>query len=398
MSDTVVVRPGLWEPSTLGALCEVDPEVLGASTPRDYRFRYIDISSVSPLSISEELQETSFALAPSRARKKVRRNDVLMATVRPNLKAFARVKGDADLVASTGFAVLRARDGVSDPGFIEQVLFTSGIESQIEGLVAGSSYPAITVANVKRLKLTAPPVAEQRRIADLLSALDEQLEVSAETTVKLEALRKGLFQEMLRRNPPSELIGHHFHLRSGSTPSRAREDYYSENGTPWVKTLDLNEAELVTTDENVSALALTACPVTVHPRGTVLVAMYGGWEQIGRTAILGTEACTNQAITALRPKAEGAWEPGFVLMALQALRHRWRQFAVSTRKDPNITKSDIARFLLPHPSLKDQQEWGRRFEALSSLIRAERDANQKKRLQKSALLQKLLSNEGQAWK
>lgn len=197
MSDNAVVQPGLWEPSTLGALCEVDPEILGASTPRDYRFRYIDISSVSPLSISEELQETSFSLAPSRARKKVRRNDVLMATVRPNLKAFARVKGDGDLVASTGLAVLRARDGVSDPRFIEQALFTSGIESQIEGLVAGSNYPAITVTNVKRLKLMAPPLAEQSRIADLLSAVDEQIEAAEASIAKLTITKQGLASELI---------------------------------------------------------------------------------------------------------------------------------------------------------------------------------------------------------
>ena len=178
MSNSIADKRTSWTQTTLGELCEVDPEILGVSTPGDYRFRYIDISSVSPLSISTELQETSLVHAPSRARKKVQKDDVLMATVRPNLKAFARVKTDGNLVASTGFAVLRARAGISDPKFIEQVLFAPGIEAQIEGLVAGSNYPAITVSNVKRLKLKAPPLGEQRRIADLLSAVDEQIETA----------------------------------------------------------------------------------------------------------------------------------------------------------------------------------------------------------------------------
>ncbi len=201
MSNAITGRPTAWTQTTLGELCEVDPEILGASTPRDYRFRYIDISSVSPLAVSAELQETLFALAPSRARKKVRQDDVLMATVRPNLKAFARVKAGEEYVASTGFAVLRAREGISDPRFIEQVLFTSGIESQIEGLVAGSNYPAITVSNVKRLKLMAPRLAEQRRIADLLSAVDEQIGLLEAYAYKKNALLSGLIDALLLVGP-----------------------------------------------------------------------------------------------------------------------------------------------------------------------------------------------------
>ena len=186
-----------WSPTTLGNLCDIDPEALKGSTPPDYRFRYVDISSVSPLKIAAELQETSFAEAPSRARKRVRRDDVLMSTVRPNLKAFARVKVDGDLVASTAFAVLRARMGVSDPKFIEQVLFSPDIEAQIEALVAGSNYPAITVPNVKRLRVMAPPPDEQRRIAELLSAVDELASISESHMDKLVRTRAGFVQQEL---------------------------------------------------------------------------------------------------------------------------------------------------------------------------------------------------------
>src|SRR5690349_1513492 len=104
MSDANAVQT--WDSRPLEDLCEIDPEVLGAETPGTYAFRYIDIASVEPGRIAKSLQEMQFRSAPSRARKLVRRGDVLMATVRPNLKAFAGVDRDGDLVASTGFAVL----------------------------------------------------------------------------------------------------------------------------------------------------------------------------------------------------------------------------------------------------------------------------------------------------
>lgn len=379
-----------WSPTTLGALCDVDPEILGGGTPRDYRFRYIDISSVAPLSISVDLEEMSFAAAPSRARKRVRRDDVLMATVRPNLKAFARLRDDGELVASTGFAILRARPGVSDAKFLEQLLFTGSIESQIERLVAGSNYPAISVANVKRMKVVAPDFDEQRRIANLLSAVDEKIENVERTLVKVDLLRRTLAHRLVTENPPTVRIDDEFNLFSGTTPSRSQTSYYEHGATCWVKTLDLNERELIATHERVTARALQQCGLRVLAPGAVLVAMYGGWEQIGRTAMLAVPACTNQAITALVPKDANAWDPYFVLKALQALRHKWRDFAVSTRKDPNITKSDIQQFLLPSLKPSEQTVWSRRFRALDELTVCEQQRLGKLRLLKRGLASELL--------
>jgi len=103
-----------------------------------------------------------------------------------------------------------------------------------------------------------------------------------------------------------------------------------------------------------------------------------------------------QAVTSLRPIEKDAWEPYFVLLALQALRHKWRHFAVSTRKDPNITKADIARFLLPRPTLDEQKVWGMRISKLDSLIAVERATVEKMRLQKLSLLQVLLTESPRA--
>ena len=67
----------------------IDLKSLPENTDRDFSFYYIDISSVSEGRITFPTQKTLFREAPSRARKIVHRHDVLMSTVRPNLKAFA---------------------------------------------------------------------------------------------------------------------------------------------------------------------------------------------------------------------------------------------------------------------------------------------------------------------
>ena len=71
-------------------------------------------SDVSTGTISKSLERHVFSSAPSRARRIVKENDLLLATVRPNLKGFAKARKEHDgFVASTGFAVLSAKKDVS---------------------------------------------------------------------------------------------------------------------------------------------------------------------------------------------------------------------------------------------------------------------------------------------
>lgn len=213
MSKQVLNIPQGWKLATLGEICDIDPETLSSSTPGSYSFRYIDIASVSPNRISNQLSLEQFSSAPSRARKKVKANDVLMATVRPNLKAFAKVQETGEFVASTGFAVLRALDGKSHPEFLKQLIFSNAIEQQIDSLVAGSSYPAITVGNVKRLQVLAPTFLEQKSIAEVLSALDEQIEATECEIEKHRHILDGLIDRLLLSGERSSVLGDFAEIR-----------------------------------------------------------------------------------------------------------------------------------------------------------------------------------------
>ncbi|HEX8822289.1 MAG TPA: restriction endonuclease subunit S, partial [Archangium sp.] len=126
------------------------------------------------------------------------------------------------------------------------------------------------------------------------------------------------------------------------------------------------------------------------PPGTVLVAMYGGWQQIGRTAILEIQATTNQAISALVPD-EKSISPEYLLRALQHGRSRWKQVAASTRKDPNITKADVNYFVLPLPSLLEQTQISKMYRAILECLACEEMQTEKLRLLKQGLMEDLLT-------
>lgn len=119
----------------LWAQASLNDEVLPEATHPDWEFEYIDIGSVSRDHGVIATQRLTFGNAPSRARRVVRAGDVIVSTVRTYLRAVARIPDQCDgCVASTGFAVLRARRNadasflgyaVVDPVFVDRVIALS---------------------------------------------------------------------------------------------------------------------------------------------------------------------------------------------------------------------------------------------------------------------------------
>ncbi|MBA3032461.1 MAG: N-6 DNA methylase [Gammaproteobacteria bacterium] len=162
-----------------------------------------------------------------------------------------------------------------------------------------------------------------------------------------------------------------FETKSGTTPSRSRTDYFKGGTIPWVKTLDLRDGPIRLTDEKITPQALGETHLSILPVGTVLIAMYGGFNQIGRTGVLEIEATHNQAMTALLPTPKVS--PYFLNAILIASKDYWKKVANSTRKDPNITKTDVLNFKLPLPPLATQQAIVAEIEAEQALVAANRE-------------------------
>lgn len=154
--------------------------------------------------------------------------------------------------------------------------------------------------------------------------------------------------------------------------------------------MDLNNAEVEGTSERVTERALSETSLRVYPIGTVLVAMYGGFQQIGRTGLLRVPAAVNQAVTAIQPKCD-AIVPEFLIATLNYRVGYWRSVASSSRKDPNISSKDIRNFPLAYPSVPEQRAIAAVLSDADALIAALDQLIAKKRNLKLAAMQQLLT-------
>lgn len=282
----------------------------------------------------------------------------------------------------------------------------------------GSGLKHLQKKDLKKHKVDFPKTTkEQSKIAEILSKVDKAISETEVIIAKYNRIKIGLMQDLLTKgidekgnirneethefkdSPlgriPKEWdflpIANIYDLKSGITPLRSNKKYFSREGHNWVKTLDLNEDYLFETEEKVSDYALNNTSLKLMPVNSILIAMYGGWEQIGRTAILKKEAGTNQAITCLsNPKIE--INSDFVQLLLQYYRFKWKQFAVSTRKDPNITKTDIENFILTFPKdIKEQNSIADKINSIKENISFNEVELNKLKSIKTGLMQDLLS-------
>ena len=150
---------------------------------------------------------------------------------------------------------------------------------------------------------------------------------------------------------------------AGSTPNRARTDYYFNGTIPWLKTGDLNDSFITEIPEKITELALEQTSVKIKPIGSLLIAMYGA--TIGKLGILTIPATTNQACCACVAFQE--IETKFLFYYLLSERDNLRKRGDGGAQ-PNISREKIIAYLLPLPPLAEQKKIVEKLEEILPLI------------------------------
>ncbi len=149
---------------------------------------------------------------------------------------------------------------------------------------------------------------------------------------------------------------------SGGTPSRKNPEFYTGN-IPWIKTGELCSGYIYDSEEKISEEAISKSSAKLFPVNTIAIAMYGA--TIGKVAILGVRATTNQACACAKPN--------------DFTNVKYLFYYAISQKDnfikkgkggaqPNISQEVIKAHLFPLPPLAEQQRIVDRIESLFSKL------------------------------
>ncbi|MBE0862583.1 restriction endonuclease subunit S, partial [Escherichia coli] len=138
---------------------------------------------------------------------------------------------------------------------------------------------------------------------------------------------------------------------SGGTPSRAKPEYYEGGDIPWIKSGDLKDSKIYEANEYITAAGLENSSAKIVEKDSILIAMYGA--TVGRLAILGINAATNQAICNIRPDTTIA-DMKYLYYFLKSKFSYFVENAVGGAQ-PNISQGLIKSLEVPLPSLDEQK-------------------------------------------
>jgi type I restriction enzyme S subunit len=169
-----------------------------ANSSYNHQFiEYLDTSSLTEGNI-EEVQLLSFKEAPSRARRLVKNNDILISTVRPNQKHYGIIKNPKEnFVVSTGFCVLSCKS--IDPYFIYVLLTTDEMTEYMHSIAEGSTttYPSLKPSDIEKIEFLLPPKKLLDEFASLAKSNWNKIEVNYRQIATLENLRDNLLPKLM---------------------------------------------------------------------------------------------------------------------------------------------------------------------------------------------------------
>ena len=401
--------PEGWKLATLGSISISKPEYGANVAKSDFNPdwpRYIRITDINS---HGRLNSDFVSIKPKDADQYIlSRGDFLLARSGATVgKSYLYKKVDG-LCAFAGYLIrFRIDEYKAEPEYIAQYFLSQPFWGWVSRIAREGAQPNINAREYSSIKMILPPLPEQKKIAEILSSVDEAIQATRETIEQTKRVKKGLLQELLTRG-----IGHTQFKQteigeipeewevsrlecvstrsSGTTPNRGQTRYYTKSeGYAWVKTLDLNDRLITLTDERVTESALKENNLVLNPPGTVMVAMYGGFKQIGRSGILGIFAATNQAICSIH--LHNSVLPIFCNFWLVGRRYLWRWFAASSRKDPNITKNDVGGFPIVIPPLPEQEKIAEILSSVDERIQSEQTKMKELEQVKRGLMQDLLT-------
>ena len=370
---------------------------------------YLDTSSLTRNKISEiQFLCDDF---PSRAKRKVKNNTILYSTVRPNQEHFGIVeKNEIDnLIVSTGFATIDVISKDILPKFLFYKLTQPFITNYLQGIAENSvsAYPSIKPDSIASLRFIFPDLPTQQKIASVLSALDDKIELNNRINAELEAMAKTLYDywfvqfdfpnaegkpykasdgkmvynEILKREIPEgwevKTVGDYCRSSGGFA---FKSSWWTDNGMPVVKIKDIQEDYTI----NLSDLAFVDISdkniddkFKAKP-GDVLIAMTGA--TVGKYAIVPyTEKplYVNQRVGYFNLGIKPEKKLPFLINSLNQKYFRESVFTLASgAAQPNISNEQINNIQLLLPSKEIIELYNKVFEPYYSKILLNQKQNQ----------------------
>jgi type I restriction enzyme S subunit len=155
-------------------------------------------------------------------------NDILIAKDGSVLKHIFRVRDEPNYVLLSSIAILRPKTEIINPDYLVYTIKSPVVNDLIlSNFVSGSGVPRIVLKDFKKVQISFPPLPEQERIAEVLSSLDDKIDLLHRNNKTLEQLAETLFRQWFVDETEDSKLSDEFNVTMGQSPPG---DTYNETG------------------------------------------------------------------------------------------------------------------------------------------------------------------------
>ena len=304
---------------------------------------------------------------------------------------------------------LRVRSDISVCSlFLYYYLQQENVKQSIRNIAVGATMPSINTKLLSEIRVSIPSLNIQKRIASILSSLDDKIEVNRKINENLEQQAQALFKSWFVDFEPfknGEFVESELgiipkgwrveriedlsqKMASGGTPKSLNKDYYLGN-IKWYSTKQLKDCFLFDSENHISEDALKNSSAKMFPEGTVLMAIYAS-PTVGRLGILTNPATFNQAAVGIVPKENVGSE--FIYLSLLSERTNLNNLA-SGAAQQNLNVGIVKNYNILVPEQKALDRFNRLAKSYFLLLKKNTEESRRLAELRDTLLPKLMSGE-----
>ncbi|MBD5142952.1 MAG: restriction endonuclease subunit S [Ruminococcus sp.] len=259
----------------------------------------------------------TFEITEFKGGTKFRNGDTIMARITPCLEngktsKVSILKDNEIGFGSTEYIVFRSIEGVTNADFVYYLVCSSEVRNPaIKSMVGSSGRQRVQTDVLQNLEISVPDLETQQKIASILSALDDKIELNNKINENLEQQAQAIFKSWFVDFEPFGgvmpddwkfgTIADLGTVVGGGTPSKKIDEYYTDNGIAWITPKDLSnyKSKFIAHGEiDITELGLSKSNATLMPNGTIL---FSSRAPIGYIAIADGQVSTNQGFKSVVP-------------------------------------------------------------------------------------------------
>lgn len=277
---------------------------------------------------------------------------------------------------------------------VPKYLFYQLTEIDFTNMNVGSAVPSMTVDILNDIDIILPPLKEQENIAEVLSSLDDKIDLLQSNNKALEDLAETLFRqwfvEEAEEDWTEKSLNNLFDIGIGRTPPRKEQKWFSTNpkDVKWVSIKDMGHkgVYMYETSEYLTEEAVKFFNIPIIPANTVILSFK---MTIGRLGITTERMLSNEAIAHFKVKPENGLYPEYLYLYLKTFK--WEQLGSTSSIVEAINSQMIKEMTLRVPPIQLLDRFKNSIEPYFEKIKHNQRQLKKLETLRDTILPKLMS-------